>query len=691
MIRFAFHSTTLEPLNGSSRNTTDPVPDLIARLLDVEETKSGYQARCPAHEDDKASLSISRGDDGRALVFCHAGCSADQICRSLGWSLADLMPPGDGHDVPVHREPPKKEAIAWYNYTDETGSILFQIIRYVPKSFKRRRPDGKGGWIWNVEGVRTVPYRLHSLAENPGRTVVVVEGEKDVENLEAIGVLATCNAGGAGKGKWTLDHAAPLAGRNVIIVPDNDEPGRNHATHVARTLDGVAKSVRVVNLPGPNTKGRDVSDWIADGGSRDELLELARLTPEWRDPLIHEDNQPGPVFKQERPPTSKRIEVISARDFAAKDYRPNWLVNRILVAGQPAICGGRSKAMKTSNLVDLAVSIGTGTPFLGKFETSRQTVAILSGESGAFTIQETANRVARARGVNLADADVFFGFHLPQIARLSDVDATLAMLEETTAKVLIIDPAYLCVLGGDTSGRQATNVFDMGPLLLRLSELGEKTGSTIVMCHHCRKSPGDGRDKYDPPDLEELSMAGFAEWARQWVLIGRREAFEAGTGLHKLWLNVGGSAGFSGTWSVDIDEGILDDDFGGRKWDVTVGTIEDAKEEKEQSREKSDNKRREKMEWEHQRRVASAMRLAGGPMTRNQIRDATGLNSKNVATAINTMRQKGHIKSVPFDIRGKEYEGFVLTEKASQDVQNDSSEGDSDGPQKFDFPGYDRF
>ena len=292
----------------------------------------------------------------------------------------------------------------------------------------------------------------------------------------------------------------------------------------------------------------------------------------------------------------KRIEVVSAREFATHDYRPNWLVHRILVAGQPAICGGRSKAMKTSNLVDLAVSIGTGTPFLGKFETARQTVAILSGESGAFTIQETAHRIARARGVDLADADVFFGFRLPQITRLSDVDATLAMLTETSAKVLIVDPAYLCVLGGDTAGRQATNVFDMGPLLLRLSELGEKTGSTVIMCHHCRKSPGDGRDRYDPPDLEELSMAGFAEWARQWILIGRREAFEAGTGNHKLWLNVGGSVGFSGTWSVDIDEGVLADDFTGRKWDVTVGTMDDAREEKEHLKEKRETKRRDNLD-----------------------------------------------------------------------------------------------
>jgi hypothetical protein len=244
------------------------------------------------------------------------------------------------------------------------------------------------------------------------------------------------------------------------------------------------------------------------------------------------------------------------------------------------------------------------------------------------------------------------------------------------------------VLGGDTAGRQATNVFDMGPLLLRLSELGEKTGSTVIMCHHCRKGPGMTGDRYDPPDLEELSMAGFAEWARQWILIGRREAFEAGSGLHKLWLNVGGSVGFSGTWSVDIDEGVLADDFTGRKWDVTVGTMDDAREEKESLKTKRENKRRDNLEWDYQQRIIKALRVETAGMTRNQIREATGLNSKNVASAVLSMRQKGTVKSTPINVRGKEIEGFVLVDSGFEDTTETTFKGSSSETEKFEFPGY---
>jgi hypothetical protein len=490
-----------------------------------------------------------------------------------------------------------------------------------------------------VKGVRVVPYRLDKLAASAGRTAVVVEGEKDVENLERIGILATCNAGGAGK--WTVDHAACLAGRHVLVIPDNDDPGRKHAESVAVSLNGMAKSIRIVELPNLPPKG-DASDWIAAGGTRDELRVIADSTLPWP-----AKPNPQPTYKPEASAKkqSRRIEVVHARDFANHDYHPAWLVRQVLVAGQPAICGGRSKAMKTSNMIDLAVSIGTGTPFLGHFETARQTVAILSGESGAFTVQETAKRVAKARSVPLADADVYFGFHLPQISRAPDILATIDMINETGSRVVIIDPAYLCTLViGDR--RQSSNVFDMGSILVQLTEIGEKTGATIIMCHHCRKGPGEGRDRYEPPDLEELSMAGFAEWARQWILIGRREAFEAGTGLHKLWLNVGGSVGFSGCWSVDINEGVIRDDFTGRIWDVTVGSLGDAKEEKERSKQKKADEKRTRSEWERQQRIVKMLRLHPDGISQTQLRTSAGMNVQTLADAVLIMRQKGLIYTV---------------------------------------------
>lgn len=256
-----------------------PVERLLAKLPDAKQGSKGWAARCPAHEDRRASLSISQGEDGRALLYCHAGCKADAICAALGLRVLDLMPTAD--KLPAPSKPKtgsKPRIVAQYDYRDEAGNVLSQAVRYEPKDFRQRRPKPGGGWDWSVKGVRVVPYRLPELLAEPTRPVVVAEGEEDCDNLARIGVLATCNACGAGK--WTAEHSAFLRGRWVIVLPDNDEAGRNHAQQVAQSLQGVAASVQIVELPGLPDKG-DVSDWIAAGGTKDELKRLAEAAPVW--------------------------------------------------------------------------------------------------------------------------------------------------------------------------------------------------------------------------------------------------------------------------------------------------------------------------------------------------------------------------------------------------------------------------
>jgi hypothetical protein len=141
------------------------------------------------------------------------------------------------------------------------------------KGFSQRRPDDAGGWIYKLNGVRRVPYRLlELLAADPSQLVFIVEGEKDADRLASLGFVAATNAGGAGK--WRDEFSGFLRGRNVVIIPDNDESGREHAAKVARSLQGVAASVRVLELPNLPPKG-DVSDWLDAGGVVEELLVLA--------------------------------------------------------------------------------------------------------------------------------------------------------------------------------------------------------------------------------------------------------------------------------------------------------------------------------------------------------------------------------------------------------------------------------
>jgi putative DNA primase/helicase len=249
--------------------------EVVARFPGARQIGEGkVAAHCPAHEDSTASLSISRGTDGRTVMHCHAGCATADILATVGMTERDLF----ADERPA---PKTSGARTYYDYLDKSGKLLYQAVR-IPtadgKTFRQRRPDGKGGWLWNLQGTPRVLYRLPELlAASPDRIVYVVEGEKDADNLRALGEFATTNPQGAGK--WRPEYAEPLRGRHVVILPDNDEPGRKHGEDVARSLRGVAASVKVVVLPGLPPKG-DVSDWLAAGHAVDELHALVTGAPE---------------------------------------------------------------------------------------------------------------------------------------------------------------------------------------------------------------------------------------------------------------------------------------------------------------------------------------------------------------------------------------------------------------------------
>lgn len=175
-----------------------------------------------------------------------------------------------GVNIGSQAEHQPRRLIASYDYTAADGALLFQVCRYHPRDFRQRRPDGRGGWIWNLKEVEPVPYRLPGLAE--AELVFVAEGEKDCDNLAAIGLVATTNPGGAGK--WRPGYARHLAGKRVIVLPDNDKVGREHAQAIASSLTGIAASVTILELPDLPAKG-DVSDWLAAGGTAEKLMTLA--------------------------------------------------------------------------------------------------------------------------------------------------------------------------------------------------------------------------------------------------------------------------------------------------------------------------------------------------------------------------------------------------------------------------------
>lgn len=259
-----------------------------------------WEARCPAHDDDKASLCLGIGDDGRMLVHCQAGCDVDDVLRRVGLKLRDLFPSkvnghsGNGKATKGTRR--RGKIVATYNYADEQNQLLYQVCRFDPKGFCQRRPDGSGGWINQLSDVRRLLYRLPQLLASKG-PVFIAEGEKDVDRLASLGFTATTNAQGAGK--WQDGFSDFLVDRAVVILPDNDEPGREHAQQVARSLYGKAGAIRIVELPGLPPKG-DVSDWLNAGGTREQLIELVKAAPEW--------TSPADVGDSPKPAKEKRIE-----------------------------------------------------------------------------------------------------------------------------------------------------------------------------------------------------------------------------------------------------------------------------------------------------------------------------------------------------------------------------------------------
>jgi 5S rRNA maturation endonuclease (ribonuclease M5) len=247
------------------------VSEFLGELHGVQQDGGAkWTALCPAHDDHAPSLSVSEGDGGRVLVKCFAGCELEAILSSLGLKVRDLYP-GASPVVEARR------IVAEYTYEDETGERLFQVVRYAPKVFRRRKPvgvaaDGSTEWQWNTRDVRSVLYRLPQVrvALNARRVVFVVEGEKDVEAVEAAGAVATCNPGGAGK--WRSEYSESLQGAEVRIVADRDEPGRRHAWRVASELKGIAASVQVLEP----AEGKDVADHLSADLSLDELVPAER-------------------------------------------------------------------------------------------------------------------------------------------------------------------------------------------------------------------------------------------------------------------------------------------------------------------------------------------------------------------------------------------------------------------------------
>ena len=308
--------------------------------------RCGPCPRCAGH--DRFSINIKK------QVWNCRGCATGgniiklvQHIDSVGFlpaceTLTGTPPPKPNGKVGAE---PKKIVVERFDYPDADGKLLFQVERVEllkadgtfvltkdgksKKTFCQRRPDPErpGAWIWNVEGVAPIPYRLPELIEAVGnkQTILIVEGEAKVNLLRSWNVPATCCAMGAGK--WRPEHATFLQDADVVLLPDHDDSGWKHINDVGASLVGIAARIRALTLPGLPPKG-DIIDWATAGGTREALDRLIEGAADWQpmtpaadkakaeaqageDALIEAllKMRPGVEFARERKKAAKELGV----------------------------------------------------------------------------------------------------------------------------------------------------------------------------------------------------------------------------------------------------------------------------------------------------------------------------------------------------------------------------------------------
>lgn len=468
------------------------------------------ELKCPAHPDHKPSLGVTENTDGHVLMYCQAGCSTVDILSSVGLALRDLYPlkTSDRRTDPI---------VATYRYVDETGQLLFEVLRSVAKRFTQRRPDPAqpSGWVYNLDGTRRVLYRLPAVQQAiaEGQTVYLVEGEKDVHTVESYGAVGTCNPGGAGK--WRPEYTEALRGAHIIVVTDIDPSGvgLRHARQVAHTLTPVAASVTLVQP----AAGKDITDHHTAGLELDETQIVGPEIP--AEPSAPLGGAPRPLDDAlEDIPTSPaeppvddrraRIRITPLSAFKIKAVR--WVWQDRMPLGELCLIAGREGIGKSTFLAWLAAVITNGN-LPGIYQGEPRGV-LYSATEDAYSYTIAPRMLAAGANLDLVyRIDVMEdegpgGLILPRDSRYLPEIA-----EETKAAVLMCDPILSLVDDriNPNHGRELRKALEP------LKRAAEAAGVAIPALVHFNKTR----------DVDVLSMfAGSRAWtevARSALAIAR--------------------------------------------------------------------------------------------------------------------------------------------------------------------------
>jgi putative DNA primase/helicase len=363
--------------------------------------------------------------------------------------------------------------VATYSYTDEEGNPLYEVVRFDPKNFRQRRPDGKRGWLWNLDGTRRVLYRLPEVLQ--AKSILVVECEKDVETARKLGLVATCNPGGAGK--WNQQYAKCLRGTRVAIICDADAPGLAHERGVARSLVNVAASVKLIEAL-PDSK--DLPEWAERGGTRDTLLGIIREAPELT------------VAKWTQPKSISGFTLISLGDLLKTPDTPvDYIWDVRLVAGAVSGIFAKPKVGKGTLARNLCLVMAKGEDFLG--------LPTKQGECIYLALEERREEITREFRAMGAVGTEAIQVHAAA-APAGGIRALCELVRERKPRLVVIDPIIkLARIKDEKAYAEAYGA--LGPLI----DTARETGTHVMLLHHSGKSV-----KADPTDspLGTTAIAG---------------------------------------------------------------------------------------------------------------------------------------------------------------------------------------
>ncbi|HWB09885.1 MAG TPA: AAA family ATPase [Pirellulales bacterium] len=650
-------------------------PDEIREYIDPVTNDDNILRRrhiifdCDAHRP--AKVMAREEQRGAAMELAH---DIEEFLKSHGWPLPQTGMSGSGYYLLYRVELPNDKS---------SLALVEKILKAVDHQFQGRGASvdigmGNASRIIRVFGTMNrkgfsterQPHRLAELYEPPDTWEVVPQ-----EKLEAIAALLPEETATNQRNNGNGHTNRPYTGESFDLAGFM----HRHGIEVARTgpwKEGGKKYILNVCPFNPDhTNGAAFIAQQPNGAIVAGCHHNGCKSPEWTWHELRELYEPGchdrardrdrherHERRREEPQQEDLTPIVvdhkwmTFADFMAQDARQSYLVEEVVPEAMGGIISGRFKTLKTGIALDLLISLRTGCPFLGKFAVPKpMPCAFMTCETSPANIIHACRRICDAKGIDYRE-----GPHISQERANMMDDRHLERLErEIDAngwRCVALDPTYLLFSG---LGEFCNNVFKMGKELARLTDLVRRTGCSIIPINHNTKHRARDIERFAPPELSEISMSGFAEWMRFWLLLSQSDEWDEETGHHHLWMRTGG-AGHASLFGVDVVEGPMEADKLRHKWEVSITGASQTRREQKSKKENAAAKKKEATEA---RQLASLLEALGGCEdfeSKNVLKEKAGLHENAFGPTIRTAIDLGRVETKQIVKYGNECQGYRL-------------------------------